>query len=107
MTEKVPAGTRVLYHGQVHVVRGYNDLSLRTDLPPEAVTEGYPDGTAYELWPEDVPFKFGNREQATYFVRRTSFEPVEDDYEECPDCKGDIRLKGHTDHYDDEPPGDH
>jgi hypothetical protein len=24
------------------------------------------------------------------------------DYEECPDCKGDFRMVGHTDHYDDE-----
>lgn len=23
-------------------------------------------------------------------------------YEECPDCKGDLRIKGHTDHYDSE-----
>jgi hypothetical protein len=24
-----------------------------------------------------------------------------DQYEECADCKGSMRLAGHTDHYDD------
>lgn len=31
---------------------------------------------------------------------RDDYATWRDDYEECPDCKGDYRLKGHTDHYD-------
>ena len=72
----VEIGTRVLYHDRVHVVRGHGTLA---DHPypklfgPGDWEQDFPDGVGYELWPEDVPFKFGNRDKATYFVRRTSF----------------------------------
>lgn len=70
----VAVGTRVLYHGRVHVVRGHDDPAQHPDKRVrEVAAENYPDGTGYELWPEDVSFKFGNRHLATYFVRRTSF----------------------------------
>lgn len=69
----VETGTRVLYHGRAHVVRGYNDVSNRKDLPDDVKAQEYPDGFGYELWPEDVPYKFGCRGEATYYVRRKSF----------------------------------
>lgn len=71
--DPVPIGTRVLYHDRVHVVRGYNDLDRRSDLTGDVKALHYPDGFGYELWPQDVPFKFGCRDQATYYVRRASF----------------------------------
>jgi hypothetical protein len=81
---KVPVGTRVRYHGSVRHLRGeyevigYSDLSTRHDLPEEAIAEHWPDGIAYELWPVGVEFKFGNRDQAVYFVRRASFTVLEE-----------------------------
>lgn len=33
----------------------------------------YPDGVAYYLWPVGLEFKFGNRDHAVYYARRTSF----------------------------------
>lgn len=33
----------------------------------------YPDGVAYDLWPVGVERRFGNRDRAVYYVRRTSF----------------------------------
>jgi hypothetical protein len=81
MSDKVPVGTRVRYHGSAgphgeYIIQGHNDPAGRTDLPPEAIAEGYPDGISYELWPPGVPVKFGNRDQAIYFVRRASFDVV-------------------------------
>lgn len=39
----------------------------------EPVEELYPDGTAYHLWLMGKSRRFGNRQFAVYFVRRTSF----------------------------------
>jgi hypothetical protein len=82
--EKIATGTRVRYHGSAaphgdYVIRGYSDLSARADLPPEAIETGYPGGVAYELWPPGVSVKFGNRDQAIYFVRRASFDVLDDE----------------------------
>jgi hypothetical protein len=80
MTERLPLGTLVEYTGSHrngrYVIRAYSDLSERKDLPPEAVAEGYPDGIAYDLWPPGVPVKFGNRDQAVYFVRPANVTAV-------------------------------
>jgi hypothetical protein len=40
------------------------------------VEEVYPDGTAYDVLPADMEWKFGNRDFAVYYVRRTSFSVV-------------------------------
>lgn len=77
--DKVPVGTRVQYHGTAqphgeYIVRGYNDLSERRDLPAEEIEKHWPDGISYELWPVGVPVKFGNRERSACFVRRASFD---------------------------------
>lgn len=82
MSDKVPVGTRVRYHGSAgphgeYIIQGHNDPAGRADLPPEAIAEGYPDGISYELWPPGVPVKFGNRDQAIYFVRRASFDVID------------------------------
>lgn len=79
MEGKVPVGTKVRYHGSVdylhgeYEVEGYCEVSERGDLTPEQVTEHWPDGVSYELWPVGMPRKFGLRENALYFVRRSSF----------------------------------
>lgn len=82
MNSPVPVGTLVRYHGSLrhglYRVTGYSDLAERRDLTAEQVREGWPDGNAYDLWPEGVPVKFGYRDQAVYFARRTSFTPVEE-----------------------------
>lgn len=72
----VPVGTRVLYHGRAAVIRAHNNPEQRQDLPADVIAREYPDGTGYELWPEEVPFKFGNRDLATYYVRRKSFTVI-------------------------------
>jgi hypothetical protein len=84
MSDKAPVGTRVWYHGSAgphgeYVIQGYSDLAERTDLPSEAIAEGYPDGVAYEIWPAGVPVKFGNRHQSIHFVRRASFDLADDE----------------------------
>jgi hypothetical protein len=84
MSDKVPVGTRVRYHGSAgppgeYTIEGYNDPAERTDLPAAAIAEGYPDGIGYEIWPAGVPVKFGNRERSIHFVRRASFEVPDDE----------------------------
>lgn len=82
-TEVVPAGTLVRYHGSLtshhglHRVTGLSDLSTRTDLPAEKVAKHWPDGVAYDLWPDDIPRKFSFRERAVFFVHRDSFTVVD------------------------------
>jgi hypothetical protein len=90
-------GTVVTYHGSLSVnpdrkwvVRGHNDpkTMFRTQELAGAVAESnmdaetllgntYPDGVAYEIWPKDVLYKFGNRCHSVYRVRRDSLTPVE------------------------------
>jgi hypothetical protein len=83
--DRVPVGARVRYHGSAgrhgeYIIQGYNDLAgHHPKLPPEVEAEAYPDGIAYELWPVGVLMKFGNRDQAVYFVRRASFDLAADD----------------------------
>jgi hypothetical protein len=72
----VPVGTKVRYHSRVFTVTGYSDLTLRKDLPAEAIKEAYPAGEAYDLWPDGVPRKFANRDQGWFHVRRKSFTPI-------------------------------
>lgn len=87
VTERLALGTRVCYHGSIRYLHGtytlnaYSDLSLRTDLLAGYIAEHWPDGTAYDLWPEGVPVKFGNRDRAVYFVRRDSFTVLGDSEE--------------------------
>lgn len=88
MTEIVPLETRVRYHGSLdywhgdyHIV-GHRDPHEREDVTSqltESEIEGYwPGGVAYDLWPVDLPRKFGLRDRAVYFVRRESFTILED-----------------------------
>lgn len=78
----VPVSSRVSYRGGIWVVRAYNDLTQRQDLTPQEIEQHYPDGVGYELWPEDVPYKFGERSHAMYYVRRSSFEVLEEEISE-------------------------
>jgi hypothetical protein len=77
--DKIPVGSRVRYHGSIsrmhgaYLVTGYSDLSLRKDLSQEQISEHWPDGVAYDLWPEGVPEKFCNRDRALYYIHRRSF----------------------------------
>jgi hypothetical protein len=76
----VPMGVRVMYMDRVYVVVEHDDPQQHP-APPSGdydLTEVYPDGVAYTLWPEDVPRKFGNRGQSVLWVRRTSFTVIED-----------------------------
>jgi hypothetical protein len=82
-TTRYPKGTIVQYHGSksymhgYYFVSGYYDVEvLRPDLTAEEKDKYYPDGEAYELWPLDMPFKFGNRENGLFSVRRGSFTPT-------------------------------
>jgi hypothetical protein len=81
--EPVPKGSVVEYfgshkHGR-YIVVGHREPMRHPGPPPhsfEELTEAYPDGVTYDIWPEDLPVKFGFRDYAVYFVRRTSFRVV-------------------------------
>ena len=80
----IPIGTIVDYHGSHthgrYVVTGHENP--RAGVPDPEVN--YPDGVAYQIWPEGVPHKFGLRHLAVYQVRRASFDPLsgtENDHE--------------------------
>ena len=89
MSERVPVGTHVLYNGVPHVVRGYDDPAEHPDeRVREVAAEEYEDGTGYFLWPADVPYKLGNRDRATSWVRRKSFEVTEPGEKVSPDTSG-------------------
>ncbi len=60
-------------------------MSERKDLPAEEIALAYPDGVAYNLWPAGVPFRFGLRDRAIYFVRRRSITIVEEDPGSSPE----------------------
>ncbi len=81
MTACIPLGTHVRYHGAEYVIRNYNDPAEHRDARirgnPELIAAEYPDGTGYELWPAGISYKFGNRDYATCWVRRRSFEILE------------------------------
>jgi hypothetical protein len=72
----IPVGTRVRFRNRDFTVTGYGDVTLRKDLPAEAVREAYPAGEAYELWPVGVPHKFGERGGSWSCVRRQSLTPI-------------------------------
>lgn len=82
----LPVGTVVEYRGsQKHgryVVAGHTDPREEHLFQPwEHVTEdviaaAYPDGVAYELWPEGMEQRFGNRQHMVYRARRKSITEV-------------------------------
>lgn len=70
----LPVGTIVDYTGSFahgrYVITGHG--IPRADVPnPET---NYPDGVAYEIWPEGLPYKFGLRKMLVFQVRRTSIK---------------------------------
>ena len=77
--EPVPPGTVVLYAypdgpPKEYTVVDHDDPHNHPHPPPEPpLAEAYPDGVAYYLWPVGLPRKFGFRDQAIGWVRRTSF----------------------------------
>ena len=77
----IPIGTTVDYFGSQangrYVITGHTSPADHPRYAQQAVdADAYPDGTAYDLWPEGMPHKFGLRDHAVYFVRRTSFRVV-------------------------------
>lgn len=80
--ERIPVGTHVRYHGEEWIIRAHNDLARHTKLFPAVESEywqkQFPDGIGYELWPLDVLYKFGNRCYSRTYVRRRSFEVIDD-----------------------------
>ncbi|MEV6401081.1 hypothetical protein AB0M39_40965 [Streptomyces sp. NPDC051907] len=81
--EPVPVGTVVRYtgsraHGEYEITEHRDPAEHpRARLPlSDSARAAYPDGTAYDLWPVGVERKFGNRDRAVYYARRTSFTVV-------------------------------
>lgn len=74
----LPVGTSVTYfgslvHGEYEIVGHTSPEDYPEPLPREIrIAEAYPDGVAYDLWPLDVPKKFGNRHMGVHWARRTS-----------------------------------
>lgn len=75
----VPVGTVVHYfgsrtHGAYEVIEHLNPSKYPArPLDANEIEWAFPDGTGYFLWPVGVPRKFGNRQHAIYWARRTSF----------------------------------
>lgn len=80
----VPVGTIVEYFGsQEHGTYKIDDVRDPGNHPyrrykNSGTTPFYPDGVAYDLWPVGVTKKFGNRDRAILYVRRTSFRVHQD-----------------------------
>lgn len=64
-------------HGRYRVIgRQKPTAHPYRSLTREEAAEAYPDGVAYDLWPTNLPQKFGLRDQAVTHVRRTSFTVI-------------------------------
>ena|ERR1017187_1253195 len=88
----IPVGTVVDYHGSFtpgryvitrHNMPGTAGSTLDSDglipvstLNATELATAYPDGVAYEIWPEGMLQKFGNRMYMCHQVRRQSITPV-------------------------------
>lgn len=80
----VPVGAVIEYFGshapgRYEIIEHHNDLTKHPtmgSIPAGYLLTAYPDGVAYDIWPVGVPKKFGNRDRAVYWVRRTSFRIV-------------------------------
>ena len=82
--EPIPVGTKVKYHGSLRTYHGVYDVDEQVPMEvltkrwgPEACEDAYPDGVAYNLWPEGVEKSYRNRDRSLSFVRRQSITPVE------------------------------
>jgi hypothetical protein len=88
--EPIPVGTLVEYKGswqQAYVVTGHQAPVADLFSPREqeimqeeglSLADAYPDGVAYEIWPEGMPRKFGNRMYMVSRVRRGSLTVKEE-----------------------------
>lgn len=78
----IPVGTLVDYHhGGRYTVTAHHcphDLFPRNEW--DEVKDHYPDGVAYEIWPEGMEIKFGNRQYSVYRVRRSSLTVIHECY---------------------------
>ena len=75
-------GSKEDYHGIVYEITGHHDIRLtRPDIVArygeEFVTEKFPDGCAYLLFPVGADKKTDNRNLFLNSVRRESITPVE------------------------------
>lgn len=93
-TTPIPVGTVVDYHGSFahgrYVITrhdmpgvagntpGSDGLIPVSTLNAAELAVAYPDGVAYEIWPEGMLQKFGNRMYMCHQVRRQSITPVTD-----------------------------
>lgn len=87
VTVPLPLETLVKYHGSITGAHGRyrvarheqpldaNDLS---PLPEEAIAQYYSDGVAYSLWPDGVPFRWGERDRELNNVRRVSLTVIDE-----------------------------
>lgn len=90
-------GTRVTYHGSLsngtdreYIIRGHGNpvemfapqelaqavAASNVEDAETLLANTYPDGVAYEIWPADVLYKFGNRCYSVVRVRRDSITPL-------------------------------
>jgi hypothetical protein len=82
----IPVGTVVTYHGSLscdpdkrYVITAHCNPQ---EMFPEdfwakyaqELSDAYPDGVAYTIWPEGMPQEFGLREYMVYRVRRGSLK---------------------------------
>jgi hypothetical protein len=87
--EPYPVGTVVTYHGSQSdgtdrryvVTKHRNPKEVANtwfpQIPVFLLDDAYPDGVAYDILPDDVPNKFGNRDHMVHRVRRESITPVD------------------------------
>lgn len=79
--EPIPVGAIVDYRGSLrhgrYVVTAHEDPKTLFPVSQHyLIADSYPDGVAYQIWPEGMPQKFGNREHMAYRVRRKSLTLV-------------------------------
>jgi len=87
----IPVGTLVEYKGSLahgtYVVTGHQGPVADLFSPREhevmqeqgfSLADAYPDGVAYEIWPEGMPRTFGNRMYMVSRVRRGSLTVKEE-----------------------------
>lgn len=89
-TVPLPLETLVEYHGSLTGMHGryrvsrYEtpvDANDYSPLPPDRVAEYYSDGVAYALWPDGLPWRWGERDRELNNVRRSSITVIDENTE--------------------------
>lgn len=91
VTVPLPVETLVEYHGSLTGAHGRYRVSRHEQpvnahdfraLSPEEIDQYYSDGVAYALWPDGVPWRWGERDRELNNVRRASITAVDDTIEQ-------------------------